>query len=126
MSSLIDNIKSEAGHVLNALEPEFHAVAALVWRDSTKVLGSVEAAGRQVGAKDLSALRDMAVQIVGSVQKDPAFVHAVGSWQFGVACSMLVQQLGKGLLSNIPMLAQDTVETLVQTAFASVITGLKA
>jgi hypothetical protein len=123
--SLFDNMKSEAEHVLSGLEPQFQMVATLVWRDAKQVLGSVEAAGRQVGAKDLSALRDMAVQIVGSVEKDPAFKNAVGSWQFGVACSMLVQQLGKGMLTNIPKLEQDTVETLVQTAFASVITGLK-
>jgi hypothetical protein len=34
---------------------------------------------------------------------------------------MLVQQVGKGVLANVPKLAQDTVETLVQTAFASMI-----
>jgi hypothetical protein len=28
---------------------------------------------------------------------------------------MLVSQLGNGLLTNIPCLAQDTVETLIQT-----------
>jgi hypothetical protein len=123
--SLIDNVMSEAGHVLNSLEPQFHMIAALVWRDSKQVLGNVEVAARQVGAKDLLALRDMAVQIVSNIQKDPAFKNAVGSWQFGVACSMLVQQLGKAMLSNIPKLEQDTVETLVQTVFASIVTGAK-
>jgi hypothetical protein len=124
--SLFDNVISEAGHMMSGLEPQFHMIAALVWRDSKHVLGSVEVAARQVGAKDLMALRDMAVQIVGNVEKDPGFKNAVGSWQFGVACSMLVQQLGKGMLTNIPKLEQDTVETLIQTAFASVITGSKA
>jgi hypothetical protein len=33
-----------------------------------------------------------------------------------------VSQLGKGLLANIPKLEQDTVETLVQTAFAAMVT----
>jgi hypothetical protein len=51
----------------------------------------------------------MALQLVDNVERDPNFKHAMGSWQFGVACSMLVQQLGKGLLTNIPKLGQDTV-----------------
>jgi hypothetical protein len=35
---------------------------------------------------------------------------------------MLVSQLGKGLLANIPKLEQDTIETLVQTSFAAMVT----
>jgi hypothetical protein len=124
--SLFDSVLSEAGHLMSGLEPQLHMIAAMVWRDAKQALGSVEVAERQVGAKDLISLRDMAVQVVTNIEKDPAFKNAVGSWQFGVACSMLVQQLGKGMLSNIPKLEQDTVETLVQTVFASVITGAKA
>jgi hypothetical protein len=124
--SLFDNVLSEAGHLMSGLELQLHTIAAMVWRDAKQVLGSVEVAERQVGAKDLLLLRDMAVQVITNIEKDPAFKNAVGSWQFGVACSMLVQQLGKGMLSNIPKLEQDTVETLVQTVFASVITGAKA
>lgn len=123
--SLYDNLRSEAGHVLSDLEPQFHAIAALVWRDSKQSFGSVEVAARQVGAKDLGALRSMAVQVVSNIEQDPSFKKAIGRWQFGVACSMLVQQLGKGLLTNIPKLEQDTVETLIQTAFAAVVTGVK-
>jgi hypothetical protein len=124
--SLIDNLRSEASHTLSGLEPQFHLIAALVWRDAKQTLGSVEVAAKQVGAKDLSALRDMALQIVSNVEKDPSYKHAMGSWRFGVVCSMLAQQLGKGMLTNLPKLEQDTVETLVQTAFASVVTGAKA
>jgi len=124
--SLFDNVFSESGHLMSGLELQLHTIAAMVWRDAKQVLGSVEVAERQVGAKDLLLLRDMAVQVITNIEKDPAFKNAVGSWQFGVACSMLVQQLGKGMLSNIPKLEQDTVETLVQTVFASVITGAKA
>jgi hypothetical protein len=35
---------------------------------------------------------------------------------------MLTAQLGSGLLANIPKLEQDTVETLIQTAFAAMVT----
>jgi hypothetical protein len=50
--SLIDNVMSEAGHVLSSLEPQFHVIGA--WcGDSKQVLGNVEVAERQVGAKDL-------------------------------------------------------------------------
>jgi len=122
--SLLDNLKAEGAQLLGGLQPQFHFIAALVWRDAKQVLGNVSVTAKQLESKDLVALKDMAVQIVTSIEKDPNFKNAVGSWKLGVACSMVVQQVGKGLLANVPKLAQDTVETLVQTAFASMVANL--
>jgi hypothetical protein len=120
--SLLDNVKSEASHLIRAVEPEYQMMAAMVWRDARAVAGSVAVAAEKLGAKDLNALKDMALQIVTNTEKDPTFKSAVGSWKLGHACMMLESQVGKGLLANIPKLEQDTVETLVQTAFASMVT----
>jgi hypothetical protein len=120
--SLLDNLKNEASHLVKELQPEFQMIAALVWRDAKAVGGSVGVAAERLGAKDLSALKDMAIQIVTNTEKDPNFKDAIGSWKLGHACMMLAAQLGKGLLANIPKLAQDTIETLVQTAFAAMVT----
>ena len=120
--SLLDDVKKEASHLIKEVQPEFQSIAALVWRDVKAVGGSVGAAAQKLGAKDLYALKDMALQIVTNTQKDPNFKDAVGSWKLGHACMMLASQLGKGLLANIPKLEQDTIETLVQTAFAAMVT----
>jgi hypothetical protein len=119
--SLFDDVRSEGAQLLNGLQPEFHFIAALALRDAKQVARTVAASAKPLASRDLIALKDMAVQIVNSVERDPNFKNAVGSWKLGVACSMLVQQVGKGVLANVPKLAQDTVETLVQTAFASMI-----
>lgn len=120
--SLLDNLNAEASHLIKELEPEFRPIAALVWRDAKSVAKNVGAAASNLGSQDLVALKNMALQIVTSTEKDPSFKDAIGSWKLGHACMMLVTQLGKGLLANIPKLAQDTVETLIQTAFASMVT----
>jgi hypothetical protein len=115
LMSLFDNIRSEAGHLLKDFDPEFQSVAALVWRDAKT--GSV-----QIGARDLDALKDLAAQVVSDTENDPAFKKAAGSWKLGYACMMLMAKLGRGSFANIPTLAQDTAETLIQTTFASMVT----
>jgi hypothetical protein len=120
--SLLDDVRKEAGHLFKDIQPEFQTIAALVWRDAKAVGGSVAVAAEKLGAKDLSALKDMALQVVKNTENDPNFKNAVGSWKMGHACMMLAAQLGKGLLANLPKLEQDTIETLIQAAFAAMVT----
>jgi hypothetical protein len=118
--SLLDNLKQEASALVPAVEPVYHLVAALVWRDIKKLAGNEAAAARDLGPKELDSLKSMAEIIVNDTEKDPGFQHAVGQWKFGHACATLSAALGKGLLAKIPRLEQDTIETLIQTAFASI------
>jgi hypothetical protein len=120
--SLLDNMRNEAAHLVKELEPDSQMIAALVWRDAKAVRSNVAPAAEKLGANDLNALKNMALQVVTNTEKDPNFRNAVGSWRLGHACMMLVSQLDKGLIANIPKLEQDTVETLIQTAFASMVT----
>jgi hypothetical protein len=120
--SLLDNVKKEASHLIKEVDPEFQMIAALLWRDTKAGAPNIAAAAEKIGPKDLNALKDMALQVVANTEKDPTFQNAVGSWKLGHACMILVSQLGKGLLANIPKLGQDTVETLIQTAFAAMVT----
>ena len=122
--SLLENLSNEAARLFKEVDPGFQSIAALVWRDVKANEGNVASAAEKIGPKDLTALRDMAMQIVSNTEKDPAFQNAVGSWKLGHACMMLESQLGKGLLKNIPELEQDTIETLVQSAFASMVTHI--
>jgi hypothetical protein len=94
-------------------------IVALVWRDAKSLGVSESAAAEKLSTKDLNALKDLALRVVTNTEKDPNFKNAIGSWKLGHACMMLVSQLDKGVVPNIPRLEQDTIETLVQTAFAT-------
>lgn len=120
--SLLDNARKEAGHLFNVVQPEFQTIAALVWRDTKAISGSVAEAAEKLGASDLGALKEMAFQVVRNTENDPNFKSAKGSWKMGHTCMILASQLGKGLLTNLPKLEQDTIETLIQTVFASMVT----
>ena len=86
-----------------------------MWRDAKET-------GTQISAQDLDVLKILASKVVADPEKAPMFKNAAGSWKLGHACIMMVGQRGKGSVANVPTLAQDMVETLVQTALASMVT----
>jgi hypothetical protein len=40
--SLLHDVENEASHLLKELEPEFHMVAALVWRDAGRSVAGAQ------------------------------------------------------------------------------------
>jgi hypothetical protein len=124
--SLLSDLEAEVG----TINSEIAGVAALIWGDVKNAI----AAGEQVAVADVkaalpafvAAVKDYASQVVASVQADPAFAGAIGSWKFGAVCNMVFQAIKSGLpgFEKVAVsLGQATIETVVQDSVKGVIAG---
>ncbi|HUY26160.1 MAG TPA: hypothetical protein VMV27_01965 [Candidatus Binataceae bacterium] len=124
--SLLTDLESEVGK----FNSDVAGVAALVWGDVKGAVASGEAIAvddvKAALPKFVAALKDYTSQVVASVQSDPAFAGAVGSWKFGTVCNLIFQAVKSGLPGfehTAVALGQATVESVVQDSVKGVLAG---
>lgn len=123
--SLIDDLKSEVA----ILGHDVEGLAAMAWADIKAGIGVADQAALDAAKKALpqlaSILKTEAEAVVKNLMSDPKFLNAAGNWKFGIACAE-VQNAVIAVYPVAKSLAVATIESAVQVAFMSLVTGLVA
>lgn len=119
--SFLTDLKDKLAAAGLAIETEVETLAALIWGAAVKAENVAEADLLAAIPGAAATLKDLASQVVQSIEADPAFKTAVGDWKFGSAASRVWQLL----VAEFPAaetigaaLLKGAVETAVQAAWA--------
>ena len=125
----LSSIGAEVKAAWTALSSGTQSIGAMVWADIQSVAGAVETTAVADVKKALpvlaTSLEQYALTVVQSLEANPTFGAAVGTWKFGIAAAQLWAAVSGGALGPVVNLGVATVETLIQDAYNTFVTQVK-